>query len=492
KMQPFNNSMYGISMLLKRYGVKNECIRFENKESVDDGDVPFLAIVKGVFVIVDEVSAKSVRVTYDSGTTERYDRKAFMEQWNGVALMATVGPESGEPDYEKHLQGWHVLQLKRVALVACLLVVAAIGIASGRSTWSIGMAVAMLLNVAGCYVSYLLMLKQLHLPSRVAERLCGLTGHDGGCDKVAASDGSTLLGVAKLSEVGAGFFGVNVLALTLLPEMAGAVAIAALCVLPFTLWSVWHQRFKVKAWCALCLCVSGIMWLQALAFAAGGYYAPYAWQGYSAWGFVGLVAGYGAAILGLNALLPVVGRALELPSWRNRYDELRLDDKVVGAINATSPQVDVSASASSSLIFGNKDASHMLTVFSNPYCGPCALMHDRIVRSLSLDECAVQYVFTSFSPELAVINRYFISAYEKMGPEATWQLMTRWYAGGKEKGEAFFDGMGLDAESPSVKAEADKHKAWAKNDILNGTPTLMVDGRLMPTEYAVEDVAYFS
>ncbi|MBO4995766.1 MAG: hypothetical protein J6C78_07370 [Muribaculaceae bacterium] len=205
KMQPFNNSMYGISMLLKRYGVKNECIRFENKESVDDGDVPFLAIVKGVFVIVDEVSAKSVRVTYDSGTTERYDRKAFMEQWNGVALMATVGPESGEPDYEKHLQGWHVLQLKRVALVACLLVVAAIGIASGRSTWSIGMAVAMLLNVAGCYVSYLLMLKQLHLPSRVAERLCGLTGHDGGCDKVAASDGSTLLGVAKLSEVGAGF-----------------------------------------------------------------------------------------------------------------------------------------------------------------------------------------------------------------------------------------------------------------------------------------------
>lgn len=70
--------------------------------------------------------------------------------------------------------------------------------------------------------------------------------------------------------------------------------------------------------------------------------------------------------------------------------------------------------------------------------------------------------------------------------------MTRWYAGGKEKGEAFFDGMGLDAESPSVKAETDKHKAWAKNDILNGTPTLMVDGRLMPTEYAVEDVAYFS
>jgi len=151
--------------------------------------------------------------------------------------------------------------------------------------------------------------------------------------------------------------------------------------------------------------------------------------------------------------------------------------------------IDVSESACSSIIFGNPDADSQITVFSNPYCGPCATMHEYI-KDLPGSTVGVRYVFTYFSEDQSDINRYIIAAYRQLGAVKTWQLLTGWYDGGKKSGKEFFAGMDLDIEAPEVIAEFEKQSKWRQNIRLNGTPTIIVNGRILEQPYSIDDFPY--
>ena len=144
----------------------------------------------------------------------------------------------------------------------------------------------------------------------------------------------------------------------------------------------------------------------------------------------------------------------------------------------------------SSLIFGNPDAERNITVFSNPYCGPCAKMHERI-ENLPGKDLNISYVLTYFSEEKSEINKLIIAAYLQLGPEKTWNLLTEWYAGGKMKGADFFKDMGLNTDAPEVIQEFEKHQKWNKDNNLNGTPTVIFNGKVVPSPYVPEDYIYF-
>ncbi len=191
-------------------------------------------------------------------------------------------------------------------------------------------------------------------------------------------------------------------------------------------------------------------------------------------------------------LLPFVEKALSARTWRRAYGTMRLDEDVSAALMDSGATADVSPEACSALLFGTTGDAPVLTVFSNPYCGPCADMHGRIDRAVPLAGRQVQYVLTSFNPGLSRINRLIIAAYFQLGADRTWQLLTDWYSGGKERGESFFDGLGLDPDAPRVTAEFDRHRAWADAARLPGTPTLLLGGRSLPKWYSVEDVPYLS
>ncbi len=68
-----------------------------------------------------------------------------------------------------------------------------------------------------------------------------------------------------------------------------------------------------------------------------------------------------------------------------------------------------------------------------------------------------------------------------------WQLYEEWYDKGKAKQEAFFDGLGLDADAETVLAEYAQHRAWREQTGFSATPTLLVNGYRMPSTYQMED-----
>lgn len=113
---------------------------------------------------------------------------------------------------------------------------------------------------------------------------------------------STFFGIFGWSEVGFSYFTVSLLTLLVFPQYAGYLALINLCCLPFTLWSIWYQRFRAHAWCTLCVSVQGLLWLQFFCWLGGGFYHglfPLRIQ------FFVLGATYVAALLLLNRLSPL-------------------------------------------------------------------------------------------------------------------------------------------------------------------------------------------
>ena len=344
---------------------------------------------------------------------------------------------------------------------------------------------ALAVNLLGIGVAFLLLQKQLHITNRFADKLCGIA-KESHCEDVTNSNGGSLFGLVKLSEVGGGFFLVNTLGLLFAPGAIFYLALVSVCVLPFSFWSIWYQKFKARSWCVLCLTTLALMWLQAIIYVIGDAFQPAISQW---WPAIGLIAAYTIAVLLLNRIMDWLDAKRVGKLWQTEYNRLKLDDTVLKAFEANAERFETDAEHCSSLLFGSPEANDQITVLSNPYCAPCATMHERI-KSLPGSAVNVRYVFAFFPSRGDRMNRYLIAAYQQLGAERTWDLMTEWYAGGKEKDEDFFKGLGLNPDSEAVDREMEKHARWRNDDRLLGTPTVMINGREIVYPYNVEDFMY--
>lgn len=487
EVTPYAMSMYGLSVILSRYKIETECVRLMDKQEFKMVDTPCVVISDGRFVLAEAIEESSVVLSAPESIHKVVSLETFYASWNGVVLLIEAGQNSGEPDYEAHIGKERQARFKKLALTGCLTMLVVLGLilspeASQWYWWAL-----LAVNTAGLGVAYMLLQMQLHIPNRLVDKLCGLA-KESHCEDVTRSEGASFLGIVKLSEIGAGFFCVNLLALLFFPEALFFVALVAACVLPFTFWSVWYQKRVARNWCLLCLCTLGVMWLQAGVCLAGGIYSMVSHQ--LTYALV-LIAAYGASVLLINRLMDVLARLKEYSNWHRDYNYLKAQEEVVEAFESKAPIFDTGVQQCSSLIFGNPDASHRITVFSNPYCAPCAVMHQKI-KDLPGVSVGISYVMTYFSEEASLINRYLIAAYQQLGPEKAWELMTFWHDGGKARGAEFFSGLGLDPETEDVKAELAKHDAWRRDDRLRGTPTVIVGNREVVMPYTIEDYVYFT
>ena len=134
----------------------------------------------------------------------------------------------------------------------------------------------------------------------------------------------------------------------------------------------------------------------------------------------------------------------------------------------------------------------VITIFSNPYCNPCAAMHKRLQDLYASNSCLIRYVFTSFKPEWNIINKFLIAVYQQYGAEKAWEAYTEWYDKGKFFREHFFDKYHLDMNSEDIEDEFQRHEQWQKNTKLNATPIVLVNGYKMPYGYTIEEMPYIA
>lgn len=435
--------------------------------------------------VVESLSEEAVTHTlFGEGAphtvTEPLD--AFLARATGVALLAEADAQAGEVDYAAHRRQERLQKAALPVVTVATAFLLALGLWRLPSSLLVGWSVVNLVGLAFCVA---LLAEKWGEDGSFVKKLCG-TGPKLGCDRVVNSSAGTLFGWLSLAEVGLVYFAGMVLALTLAPENAGWLLVLNALALPYTVFSVAYQAFVVKAWCRLCLGVQVVLWLSALL----GYFV---WQHQpltlgveqlplAAAGFLLATLGY----MAVHAWLEERRRARRLDRENRRF---KRSPEVFRALLDQQPVVDTQR-LPDELILGSPDAPITLTVVSNPYCPPCTEAHPVLERILNRFPGGVKVVlrFTGNPYDEADRHnqaaRHLISL-ARRADRAT--AVHDWYA--TKDYAAWSARYPADPDVDAARLHR-LHLAWCERAGVEYTPSIFINGRLLPGIFNVRDLPF--
>ena len=483
---PHKNNLFGISKMLTDYGVDNQGIKINDKNDITDIETPFIAHIGNDFVTVLKVTSEKVLYVWNNRKLS-VSVEEFKEIWTGIVLLGEADNGSVENGYYHNwkMQIFNNIQKAGLFILSVILIMWAI--ISNSVIFSFGYALSLLVNMFGVYIGYLLVLKQLHIRSSYADKICSLF-HENDCNNILESRAAKLWGIIGWSEIGFSYFISNVLVLIFMPSLINYLTLINICALPYTIWSVWYQKFVAKQWCVLCLIVQATLWAIFIINLIFGYISFPDWQFTD---FIGLMILYGIPFLLINLFLPKIIDNRRLEQVTQEMNSLKASEEVFVSLLKKQPQVEYKNITS--VKWGNPDAKIIVTILTNPHCGPCAYAHDHIEKLMehTEDKISFQYVFSSFHEKLDTSGKFLLAVYLQKNKDEAAEIYHQWFKSGKYDKDNFMKKWNVNIDDERVEEEYKMHQHWHKFYNLTATPMVYVNGYRLPSTYYIDDLRYF-
>lgn len=479
---PYRGSLYGLSQMLSTYKISNSGTRNLDKYF---GQTPFIAYINKDFYVVRKERGTNLLSIQSQNEIEVMTIEDFKDEWSGIALCGYPDKESGESNYLLHKLQSFFYFLRNYLLTVLFI----IGICSLYIWGSHEHLHALILNTFGVYTCFLLLLKQNRIESKQANKICSMFNQKS-CNRVLDLEVSKIGGILSWSEIGVGYFISNVLLLLFAPYLYSSLFLVNLFALPYTLWSVWYQKFKVKQWCVLCLIVQTIFWLLCL---SGILLEPNIFENISVKHLILIFFIYLCITLIVNLVDEKVREHINDMMEIRGLKSIKYESDVFVNLLRKQPFYET-GNCKSRIIFGNPDSKLKITVLTNPHCGPCAAFHKQANEMLEKagDKFCLQYVFLAFNSLLLISNRFLIATYFKYGAEGVHRIYSDWFEKGKYDYEKYIEKYSLDLDAPEINEEILNHDTWKEYHDLTATPTILINGYKLPAQYSIDDLIYFT
>ena len=479
---PHKYNMYGLKRMLDVYGINSLGVYVGTKD-LGELNYPCLLHIHGDFVI--GLNCDNDTVTYlhhGKKTTGTIDE--FKQMWTGNALVVKETTEAVEPDYKKHRRDEFVSMAKTFSIPMMLIMATVVGIVSNISVIGLFGIIRIALSLTGVLVCAMLMEKQLFGESRYGDRVCSLF-HHADCNSVLDGQMAKIFGISW-SEMGLGYFIANILLLSLCPVSSGFVAMVNWIAMLYGVWSIYYQWRVAKSWCVLCVIVQAIIWAMGITAVLSSFAMPFS-VGFAVSIISCMV--FAVCIMVIHQYATANVTVKERIQAVQQYRALKADGDVAKALFEKSEYYETSIN-DSSIIFGNPNAKMRITILSNPHCNPCARMHERVERLLSMREndICVQYIFSSFNNELEDSSRYLISCYFDNSKDEALHKFAQWYTKDKLNYKNLVAKERDHIHTPMIEDEMERHRIWREKTSIIATPTILVNGYKLPEEYELEDV----
>ena len=478
---PHKHNMYGLKMMLETYGIR--CIGVK----ITDNDLsaltyPCILHTHGDFVIATEYTDTHI-IYRHQGVETTVSHSDARRIWTGNALVVDGESDASEPDYTGHRHK-EILETAKRYLLPVLMVVAVIGgIAGNLQKIDHYVMASLILNSVGLTLCLLLMQKQIFGASRYGDKVCSLFSHSD-CNSILDGKASGVMGM-KWSEIGFGYFAANILVCSLYPGAVGVAAVINWIAMLYGVWSVYYQWRIAQNWCALCIAVQVIVWADGIIYAAQIETITFGIADILCAGVI-----FGSCIAAVNLYATVYSAEDERLRLLQQYRALKAKSIVADAM-IKEQEYHETTLGDSSIVFGSPDARLRITIMSNPHCNPCALMHRKVESLLAMNHrnICVQYIFSSFSRQLEDSSRYLILCYLKNEEKEARRLFDRWYASDAHERTGLVKEVSDCLHSEEVEAEMERHMRWREMTRLPFTPTVLVNGYILPKEYDIMDLA---
>lgn len=488
---PYKNSLYGLSKMLNDYRIENMSLKFDqkNNDQLLDLPIPFIAHTYDDFILIYKMTNTTV-CFYWNGKDISIPIDEFYRIWTGVVLVAEADDNiSIEPNYHEHYKKMIYENIQKVLLILLVLLLFIVIYLKNNLYQNFALNIFLLLNLTGFWVSNLLLTKQIYRHSHYGDRICSLFKQSD-CNNILDTNAAKMWGTnITWSEIGLGYFFSNIVISIFVPMLFPYVYFINILILPYSFWSVWYQKVKINQWCLLCLIVQVVIWLV---FLSNIFFNNISLPVLSLYSLVLVASLYLIPLFLINRLSYFLENDIEFKQTLQALNSLKAKDDVFYALLKNSDKYYVDKNTSH-IVWGNLSSKIQITILTNPYCSPCAKVHEQIrdlLNNTDSNNFFVQYIFSSFTDELKDTNRFLISAYQNNDIDRVSDIYNEWYKGGNRMKEKFFDKYGVVIDEKSLK-EYENHERWIREMGLNVTPTILINGYKLPNEYDILDLKCF-
>jgi uncharacterized membrane protein/RNA polymerase subunit RPABC4/transcription elongation factor Spt4 len=469
-------SVYALTDSLTQLGIENLAVKIP-KEQLQELPESFLANYDNDLVLVTKKEDKIVIET-DQNEKMHIASPEFLNKWDGIIVVIEPNETIEKIIINKNKkQGIYFM-------LSMLLVTLSIA----YHKFDIPYIAFLATGIIGFVISVFIVQEKLGLQNETLSKLCNLSLNTS-CDSVIKSNKSNINKWLSFSDLPLLFFGVNLLALLLHLASITIVGWLSLLSLPVILYSVWVQKMELKKWCVLCLAISFVITLQAFLFIL-------MFQLNLNLSFSKLFF-YLFSMMSISTIWfwmkPIIETKINIEKSNTSLIKFKRNYEV---FNFLSKEItnEKDFDALNGIHFGNPTAHIKLTIIISPSCGYC---HDAFKDSYELQKKYPEKVFLNvlfnLNPEnnnnpykvvveqLLALNHFDIkkAQYALMDWHIHKTALEPW----KQKWE-----IDLDIKS---NQELYNQYNWCLTNEFNYTPVKIVNTKLLPIEYEINEIKYF-
>lgn len=480
---PNRNNMLGIRQVLYVYGIETEGIKYDEK-LLAELIFPCILHISGDFVVAKDLHPDIITYIY-KGTEVNKGIDEFCDIWSGYALLP-IGDFSTaiEPNYESNKKDEILGKLGKALVYILPIFIWVMIFVRHHLFHSVTVCLESILEFMGLLLCYFLMEKQIFRKSNYGDKVCSAF-HLNNCNDVLFS-AKAKIGVLSWSEIGFGYFIARLIYRIIIPEGQAALALIGWCAMLYGIWSIWQQLRVLRNFCFLCTLVQVVVWIIGIVDIWVYLNNSFSLTITDILVLGGIII---LSILSTHAVTAYYNNENERKNVLWKFNSLKADSDVFFA-KLQKGEYYEATEQDSHILWGNKNAGMRITILSNPHCNPCARMHKRVEELLRShgDKLCVQYIFTSFNEELEESNRFLIASYLQLDTQTAQTVFQQWFDGEKDNAQDFMNKIPVDISSQDVVAELEKHNAWCERSMLTSTPTILLNGHILPNAYTIEDI----
>jgi len=347
-------------------------------------------------------------------------------------------------------------------------------------------------QTCGLAVSVLLLIQSVDSNNPLIQKICQ-TGGKTNCNDILSSKAAKVFEGLTWSEVGFFYFAGTWLFL-LFSGASGAVlqtlAVLNILSLPYTVYSIYYQAFVAKKWCVLCCAVQALLWVGFIPLAA---FLHLPFTGLNATEVNVLLL---ALLLPITMWLfskPVFLQAQQLDPLRVQLQQFKYNSDMFNKTLAGQPQY-ASPDASWSIVLGKKNARHIITMVSGPFCPPCAEVHEQLHWLLEQNSDVQARIIFAVNNEdeqdaRTPVSRHLMSLNGLADKSKVSAALNDWYKQKHKNYNTWAKNHPVELEIAEY-VKIDKQKAWCTMAEITTTPTLFLNGYKLPGYYKLPDLKY--
>jgi len=503
EQNPYYPSLYSLSNVFDRFNIDNEAYSVE-ESNLDQFEPPFITYCSNQntgsdFVLVTMITGSTVSYIAENNKEKQVSREEFLKNWQKIVFVAEGNEQSGDKDYQRKLKTENLEKNKQRLLYAGIAVLVgsmcySFFNSSGNNI--IAASALTIIKLLGTAITLLLLIYEIDKTNSFIKNIC-TAGKQSNCDAVLNSEASKILGMSW-GEVGFFYFASTSLFL-LLPGLNFVskipwLAISATLASPYIIFSIYYQWKVVKQWCPLCIAVQLVLAME-LAWSILNFWTSRNLQlpVFNTVTLFTLAACLFIPLISWYLLKPVFLAAKTAPGYNAAYKRLLYNPEM---FNNLLQQQTAAPDGWQNLgiNIGNPNASNTIIKVCNPYCGPCAQAHpvlEEIVKHNN--DINVKIIFTATNNANDRSNKpvkHLLAIAEKGNIQKTQQALDDWYMADKKEYETFAARYPMNGELKQQENKIDLMSKWCDGAEIAGTPTIFINGKLLPETYSISELKH--